>query len=564
MSASCCPAVRRSAILSLLAVTGCATGLRELKPNEEPIVRQAIFIHPNGTPIEPRVGQSGRQFVSDTAYGQYLSRIMQAIRADSVRRDGKHKILLRIHGGLNTLTSALDASVAMADSIRADANSGYFPIFVNWESGLLSSLGEHLFNTRRGEYHPARSLAGAPLAPVYLVSDLGQGIVRAPLTSVRQLRNYFTATFENSQPPFPDLEHPATLGVVDTTKKSKPIDIAQKREQTLAVQQQPLGTDARGRRGMASPANELTVSRFTYSRSKKEAYFHVGAALAYSIPPNLYVMGYRQVVQGRSTSRLTPTWAAVLGWIPLKPFAMYIVDALGTPAWITMHRRSQAMFEDPNAFGHRQNAPPGYIPPSGAFSHFLDSLESLIRRDTATKYELTVIGHSMGAIVATELARRRDSLPIDNLVFMASAASLREFEIGVVPYLERHDSTQFYDLTLHPLADLREKHLFRLAPYGSLLEWIDSYYSRPENDFDRMMGKYNNVVQASFMFPSSIRGRVHIKGFGYNDGSGCGPTKNLPYEHGQFNDLSVPFWRPQFWHPNQIGCEAVKAAPVAP
>ena len=258
---------------------------------------------------------------------------------------------------------------------------------------------------------------------------------------------------------------------------------------------------------MASPSDELTVSRFTYSRSRSEVIFHVGAAAAYTIPRNLYVLGYRQFVQGRRTSKLTPSWAAVAGWIPLKPFVMYVVDALGTPAWITMHRRSQAMFEDPNAFGHRQNAPPGYIAPSGALSHLLDSLEQQIRHDTATKYELTVIGHSMGAIVATEVARRRDSLPIDNLVFMAAASSLREFEVGVIPYLERHDSTQFYDLTLHPLADLRENHFFRIPPYGSLLEWVDSYYSRPENDFDRMMGKYNNVVQASFMFPTSIRGR---------------------------------------------------------
>jgi len=558
------PAVRWPATLSVLVLTGCAAGLRELKPNEEPIVRNAIFVHPNGTPIEPRVGKPGRQFRSDTAYAKYLSGIMQAIRADTVRRDGKHKILLRIHGGMNALSSSLDASVAMADSIRADASSGYFPIFVNWESGLLSSLSEHLLNTRRGEYYPARSLAGAPLAPFYLASDLGQGLIRAPLTSARQLRNYFSRTFQNSQGPFPDPERPPSVAVVDTTQKSKPNDIAQKREQTLEAKQQPLAADARGRVGMASPADELTVSRFTYSRSNAEVAFHVGAAAAYSIPPNLYILGYRHFVQGRRTSSLTPTWAAVAGWIPLKPFVMYVVDALGTPAWITMHRRSQAMFEDPNAFAHRQNAPPGYVSPSGALSHLLDSLEQQIRRDTATKYELTVIGHSMGAIVATEMARRRDSLPIDNLVFMAPAASLREFEVGVIPYLERHDSTQFYDLTLHPLADLRENHFLRIPPYGSLLEWIDSYYSRPENDFDRMMGKYNNVVQASFMFPTSVRGRVHIKGFGYNDGTGCGPKKNLPYQHGQFNDLSVPFWRPQFWHPNQIGCERVKASPVAP
>jgi pimeloyl-ACP methyl ester carboxylesterase len=425
-------------------------------------------------------------------------------------------------------------------------------------------MGEHLLNTRRGEYYSARSISGAPLLPVYLAVDLGQGLVRAPLTSVRQLRNYFTQTLRNNQPAFPDTTTTRPIdAVIDTSLKTTSAEIAQKREQTLAAKQTPLKADAKGLVGMVSPADELTVSRFAYNRSRTEALLHVGAATLYTPPPNLYVLAYRALVQNRRTARLTPTWAAVLGWIPLKPLGMYLVDALGTPAWYTMHRRAQAMFEDPNAFGHRQNAPAGYVPPSGALSHLLDSLELLIRNDTSTKYELTVIGHSMGAIVATEIARRRDSLPIDNIVFMAAAASLREFEVGVMPYLQRHANTQFYNLTLHPLADLRENHFLRFPPYGSLLEWVDGYYANPENDFDRMMGKYNSVVQASFMFPPSIRGRVHIKGFGYNDGSGCGPKNNLPFEHGQFNDLSVPFWRPQFWHPNQIGCSEVKTNTVA-
>jgi len=554
-------AIRRlRSIVALVAVIpfgGCTASLRSLKPNEADIVNHAIFVHPTGAPIEPRVGQPGHRFESDSAYARYLGGIMSAIRADTVRRDGKHKILLRVHGGLNALNSSLDASLAMSDSIHADAEYGYFPIFVNWESGLLSSMGEHLLNTRRGEYYSARSISGAPLLPVYLAADLGEGLVRAPLTSVRQLRNYFTQTLRNNQPAYLNTAAPV-VAVTDTSRKTTSAEIAQKREQKLAAPQMPSAAASRAPAGMVSPPNELTVSRFAYNRGRTETWLHVGAATLYTPPPNLYVLAYRSLVQHRRTTKLTPTWAAVLGWLPLKPLGMYLVDALGTPAWYTMHRRAQAMFEDPNAFGHRQNAPAGYIPPSGALSHLLDSLELLIRRDTATKYELTVIGHSMGAIVAAEIARRRDSLPIDNIVFMAAAASLREFEVGVMPYLERHDSTKFYNLTLHPLADLRESHFLRLPPYGSLLEWVDGYYANPENDFDRMMGKYNSAVQASFMFPTSIRGRVHIKGFGYNDGSGCGPDNNLPFEHGQFNDLSVPFWRPQFWHPNALGCSEVK------
>jgi hypothetical protein len=556
----CLPkALTLAVAVDLAAASGCTSTLRGLRPEEAPIMQHAIFVHPDGTAIAPAVNQPGQKFSSDTAYQRYVGAIMNAIRADSTRRNGKHRILLRIHGGLNKINSSLDASLAMSKLMSEDRQSGYFPVFINWESGLLSSLKEHLLNTRRGEYYPTWSPLGAPLFPVYLSSDLAQGLARSPLTLARQARNFWTSPWRDDQSPFPDPGAPAAATIADFSRKTRPVDIADKREQTLAAPQVRARRDAAGHAAMASPKDELSVSRFGYHRSKIEALEHIGAALLYSLPPNLYALGYRHVVQGRSSNGLSPGWAEVAGWIPPKALAVYLVDALGTPAWITLHRRSQAMFQDPNAFSSRQNSRPGYLPPSGAMTFLLDSLQRLIQTDTSTQYEVTIIGHSMGAIATAEVARRRDSLPIDNIVFMASAASLREFEVGVMPYLQHHDSTQFYNLTLHPLAELRESHLLRLAPYGSLLEWIDSYYSRPENDFDRMMGTYNNVVQASFMFPTEIRGRIHVKGFGYRDGTGCGPQNNLPFQHGQFNALSVPFWRPEFWHPNQIGCQAVKA-----
>jgi hypothetical protein len=131
---------------------------------------------------------------------------------------------------------------------------------------------------------------------------------------------------------------------------------------------------------------------------------------------------------------------------------------------------------------------------------------------------------------------------------MAPALSLRDFQVGTLPYVRAHDSTQFYNLTLHPLSDLRETSFMNLAPYGSLLVWLDAYLDHPEAELDRVMGKYQNTTEAAAIVAGQTRNRIHLKAFGYRDGTGCGPH-GYPYRHGDFNARGVPFWNPLFWAP---------------
>lgn len=65
----------------------------------------------------------------------------------------------------------------------------------------------------------------------------------------------------------------------------------------------------------------------------------------------------------------------------------------------------------------------------------------------------------MGTMVLNEWLRR-DLLEskgqvYDNIIYMAAACSVRNFSRAVLPYLLQYPQTQFYDLMLHPLADLR-------------------------------------------------------------------------------------------------------------
>jgi pimeloyl-ACP methyl ester carboxylesterase len=401
-----------------------------------------------------------------------------------IRHSNRRRVLVRIHGGLNSLASSFDATDVMLQRIAADTNdssAAVYPIFVNWESGLKSAYLEHLFYITQGQrYNSAGRLA---VSPVYLAADIGKGLTRALFTWGQHVTN-----FRNAHRTEPDSLVADDAGILRSEGGYRP------------------------------------------TRWQRIGFTGFGVLLT-----------------------------------PLKAVEIVFVDAFGTPAWDNMHRRTKVLFRDPNEFVHDRHRKTtlcdtassstceteSFTPATGALSLLLDRLQRLTQADTTLR--VTLIGHSMGAIVADEIVRTRDSIPFDNIVFLAAASSVREFELGVAPYLARHPHTQFYNVTLHPSADLREQTMFGLGPNGSLLEWLDAYFTNPGTDLDRMMGKYANVREAEHIFAPGIRSQIHIKAFGYRDGLGCG-AESEPHHHGGFNDASVPFWRKGIWEPGLRPC----------
>ena len=89
----------------------------------------------------------------------------------------------------------------------------------------------------------------------------------------------------------------------------------------------------------------------------------------------------------------------------------------------------------------------------------------------------------MGGIVTNQILRDYRDLPIHDVVYMASASSVRGYEESVYPFLEEKRENgaypRVYHLTLHPKAEIRERG-FILAPQGSLLVWIDDFLCNPK------------------------------------------------------------------------------------
>src|SRR5262249_54092002 len=175
-----------------------------------------------------------------------------------------------------------------------------------------------------------------------------------------------------------------------------------------------------------------------------------------------------------------------------------------------------------------------YTGRKGAMWHFGNDLErGRAAWAPGARSTITIIGHSMGAIVACELLQRFHMLPVDNVVFEAAACSVSNFKTNVIPFLEEQNlrtkiaplegkdpadvvKTHVYNLCLHDDAENAEKNPgeLDLSQRGSLLTWIDTLYQSPESENDRTLGRWVNAILATDDLPRDVLNRITIKEFG--------------------------------------------------
>jgi hypothetical protein len=129
----------------------------------------------------------------------YLTKIFTSLKQTPIRTSGKKKrILLYVHGGLNTAQASIERVVEYSSKIQED---GTYPIFVNWDSSLTSSYRDHLVLLRQGrraddwcceawkEYgkgyavgaNVAGGVASVVTTPLYFAFDFARGVIRLPV-----------------------------------------------------------------------------------------------------------------------------------------------------------------------------------------------------------------------------------------------------------------------------------------------------------------------------------------------------------------------------------------------
>ncbi len=183
------------------------------------------------------------------------------------------------------------------------------------------------------------------------------------------------------------------------------------------------------------------------------------------------------------------------------PFGMIfapIVDGLGDPLYQSMTRRVDSQFYGMARSGTGDPGPEVGAWHRGGTSRLLDVLAEYQESDL--RVELTIVGHSMGAMVVGNVLRLfGDRLNIRNIVFMGAASSLGDLETAVAPYLAKQHSrgfeSDFYNLMLHRVREHREINFGGMAPRGSLLVWIDNMFESDLGPMYRTAGRTVNFVR---------------------------------------------------------------------
>ena len=302
-------------------------------------------------------------------------------------------------------------------------------------------------------------------------------------------------------------------------------------------------------------ALKTASSKFDIDRQNADAYYNVLRQAYLTHPADAIA-----VSKGKDTrSTWDKRWRAAryLLTLPTKFLSAVLIDGFGKAAWENMRRRTRVVFRSPDEFnrGRRRTDPAAMTqalnaPPTAAFAEFFRRLSGFVnptgKDPFQTDYEVTLVGHSMGAIILNEVIRVYDTLPYKNIVYMGAACSIREWAALTLPYLTDHTESRFVNLCLHPIAEPREIAAIGGLPIGdlisrgSLLEWIDDMFSSPNDILDRRLGKWDNILQATHIIEDpGVRPRITLKAFDVDSGG------QKPQRHGEFNGLE--FWDPALW-----------------
>ena len=237
-------------------------------------------------------------------------------------------------------------------------------------------------------------------------------------------------------------------------------------------------------------------------------------------------------------------------WVtaPIKIITTPFVFTFGTPAWDNMKRRTHTMFTA------QKDDKKNFLNPEGATRNFLKSLTERVhklRKETDLKFELTLMGHSMGGIIINRALRDlpEDLTEVDNLVYMASADNLQNYLDATIPLVKKKNSLRIYNLHLHPENEDREISSGGLAPSGSLLVWIDHTYDTPEYILQRTSGRWSNIRRVLDLIRKTESNRDLLQNYHFTV-FGRGPAKESPQIHGSFDDFN--FWEKYYWTGEKI------------
>ena len=451
------------------------------------------------------------------AYKKYVAALV-----DSIKRSRQKKLTVFIHGGMNFVLGSVKHAAELVGNDEEfqerheqrlqgfDISSHGYPIFICWDSPP-TGYGEQALWVRAGKTERygrsvGRGIYAWASLPFQILADAGRAVTRFPLELFEFGYNDFYSIDQRSFTEFKRMS-----------------------EETSYLR----GETKYNNRYISPSAKKIAVSNAEKIRKATKHYLQdVGTVLLF----------------------------------PVRSVALPVIDGIGVGAWNNMLRHTDTMFDRtaPESRGRYHTPVEDAVAKgeTGAIAMFLATL-----RDTpgsSRSYEVTLIGHSMGAIVANRIIVSYPRFNYANIVYLAAACSVREFQSCVIPYLLTHGDSHFYGLSLHPRRESGEIAIsprnipLDVAPRGSLLVWIDNIFGNPPSEDQRRFGVFQTAVLASHNIPPEARPQVTLKCFKFgDDDSRADGIIRSPQHHGDFSRF--PYWDPANW---QLDSEPKKSQTV--
>lgn len=447
-------------LAALVGLAGCAL----------PVAPRAhyILVHKEGDPIDhDRAKLTPKEFQKE-----FLDHILAGIdrHVATAPAGAPAPIMVFVHGGLNTYRAGLDrvnALVRLEDDPAAGGarwghllDTKYYPVFVNWNSSLWSSLWDDLFIVRRGERDPLFATATSPFVLLSRMAEAGVSIPRTVWGFVAR---------ENRPDGSDADEAPPDRGA--TWVLFAPI-------RGLTV---PL-LDAFG-----TGAWEIMKRRAAFVTARglpREAIEDLG--------PRMRAIQYEREGAGRT-----------------------LVETLVRRLCVQRDGKASRLFWTEDIAAQKSPAP-------------RECKDGQIRREV----ELTLVGHSMGALVVHRLLLGFSEVPFRRVVFLGAAASIDNLETGVLPYLDRHPATEFHSVSLSMNDERQEQGPGDLWERGSLLVWIDNLFERVYAPTQLRAGRCVNLFRPAPDEPESTRARYAGRVF-FHKLTG---KPDEPRRHGAFDE----------------------------
>lgn len=502
----------RTALYCLLLASAATGGCASLPMTTFRVQEHAVFVDTDGRArqalapdeIRRRKAPVGVRLTADAGEAQ-IGQLIARIRASP-----HDTVLVYVHGG----RVHYDKSYArVAERGRLIDSAGYYPVFVNWNGSLGSSLWWHIFRVRQGEdWGPVR---GTLSAPFVALAALGRAVTRAPLTTWHQATDLCRTQGGLARG---DLNRPPT----------------------------------RARLCRVPGADEALAERIAWERSDGNGPAPASAA---ATAPLAIGIGSFDLGLGRRALRA----GSAVVTLPSKLVLAPVADGFGAGALGDLRRRTTSLVHARNDLAPTWTPQADYEPARGHVHALLDSLHRMIGEQRAESLPperrreraLILVGHSLGTLVIDEILVHFPTLEVARIIYLAPVTTLAELEDGVLQFLERRPRTTYYHGMLHPYAEAGEWQpgMLDLVPRGSLLEWLDDYLTTPHTPLDRVSGKWSNLVTATHIFRPAVRDRVVIKAFGVGDPlDAWSPVLyGAMYQHAGFSDPRFAFWDDASW-----------------